>query len=68
MLRSVILCILVAAAFASPVDQLRSLCNDDNDSFACMKYKLMNYLETIISKDNYKVSSIKQTIIKDINN
>ncbi|XP_070505940.1 uncharacterized protein Osi19 [Chironomus tepperi] len=56
MLRSVILCILVAAAFASPVDQMRSMCDDDNDSFACMKYKLMSYLETIISKDNYKLT------------
>ena len=59
MLRSVILCLLVAVAFASPVDQIRSMCDDDNDSFACMKYKLMSYLETIISKDNYKVCSIK---------
>lgn len=55
MLQSVILCILIAAAFASPVDQTRSMCNDDSDSFECMKYKLMNYLETIISKDSYKV-------------
>ncbi|KAL7020344.1 hypothetical protein ACKWTF_011492 [Chironomus riparius] len=56
MLRSVILCILVAAAFASPVDQVRSMCDNDGDSFTCLKYKLMSYLETIISKDNYKLT------------
>lgn len=55
MIRSVVLCLVIASAFASPLEQMRSMCNEENDSFACMKYKLMNYLETIIKKDNYKV-------------
>lgn len=69
MFRSVILSVVVisslyAFAYAGPakkaygydaVEEMRSMCNEDNDSFACMKYKVMNFIENIIQKDNYKV-------------
>lgn len=38
------------------VQEMRSLCNDENDSFACMKLKVMNFLDTIMKKDNYKIT------------
>lgn len=37
------------------VEEVRSLCNDENDSFSCMKLKVMNFLDTILKKDSYKV-------------
>jgi hypothetical protein len=44
------------------VEEMRSMCNDENDSFSCMKFKVMNFLDTILSKDNYKVSFITTVI------
>lgn len=38
------------------VDEMRSLCNEENDSFACMKLKVMNFLDTVLKKDNYKIT------------
>lgn len=38
------------------VDEMRSMCNDENDSFSCMKLKVMNFLDTIVKKDNYKIT------------
>lgn len=38
------------------VEEMRSMCNDENDSFSCMKFKVMNFLDTILKKDNYKVN------------
>lgn len=38
------------------VEEMRSMCNDDNDSFSCMKLKVMNFLDTILKKDNYKIT------------
>ena len=75
MFRSVVLCVVIASAFANPaksadnlVDQMRSMCNEDNDSLSCMKYKLMNYMETIIQKDNFKViQKVVKNIQHDIN-
>lgn len=32
------------------------MCNEENDSFACMKLKVMNFLDTILRKDNYKLT------------
>lgn len=71
MFRSAIVCVVVLStlAYASPakkafwngtpidgmVEEMRSLCTEDNDSFSCMKYKVMNFLDTILQKDNYKV-------------
>lgn len=44
----------------TPVDglvaEMRSMCNDENDSFSCMKLKVMNFLDTIVKKDNYKIT------------
>ncbi|CRK87099.1 CLUMA_CG000828, isoform A [Clunio marinus] len=41
---------------AGLVDEMRSMCNEENDSFACMKLKVMTFLDTIIKKDNYKIT------------
>lgn len=38
------------------VEEMRSLCNDEKDSFACMKFKVMNFLDTVLKKDNYKLT------------
>lgn len=38
------------------VEEMRSMCNDENDSFSCMKFKLMNFLDTVMKKDNYKIT------------
>lgn len=38
------------------VDEMRSLCSEENDSFACMKLKVMNFIDTILKKDNYKIT------------
>lgn len=37
------------------VNEMRSNCADGNDSFACIKYKVINFLDTIFKKDSYKV-------------
>lgn len=41
---------------AGLVDEMRSMCNEENDSFSCMKLKVMNFLDTIVKKDNYKIT------------
>lgn len=72
MLRNVILCLVVMAGLVhsnpakpafwkgTPVDsfveEMRSMCNDENDSFSCMKLKVMNFLDTVMKKDNYKIT------------
>ena len=38
------------------VEEMRSMCNDENDSFSCMKLKVMNFLDTIVKKDSYKLT------------
>jgi hypothetical protein len=37
------------------IEEMRASCNDESDNLACMKYKLMNFLDTIFKKDNFKV-------------
>jgi Protein of unknown function (DUF1676) len=37
------------------VEEMRASCNDESDSLACMKLKLMNFLDTVFKKDNFKV-------------
>jgi hypothetical protein len=43
----------------TPVDglvaEMRSMCNE-NDAFSCMKLKVMNFLDSIAQKDNYKIT------------
>lgn len=67
MLKSVVVCVVVltSLACASPrnvspfdgmVEEMRSLCDEGNDSLACMKYKVMNFLDKILQKENFKVS------------
>lgn len=72
MFRSAVVCVvfLTSLAYAGPaktsfwngtpidgmVEEMRSLCNEENDSLSCAKYKVMNFLDTILHKDNYKVS------------
>ncbi|XP_058059622.1 uncharacterized protein LOC131210398 [Anopheles bellator] len=38
------------------VEEMRSLCSTENDSVACMKFKIMNFFDTIFRKDNFQVS------------
>lgn len=39
------------------VEEMRSLCSSENDSVACTKFKIMNFLDTIFKKDNFQVST-----------
>lgn len=41
---------------ASMVEEMRAMCNDQNDSFSCMKLKVMTFLDTVLKKDNYKIT------------
>lgn len=57
---------MVAAATASPakpqfwndgsVAEMRSMCNNDKDSFSCMKLKIVEFIETVMKKDNFKIT------------
>lgn len=70
MFRSALVCFVVftSLAYASPankgfsidasVEEVRSLCVDGNDSFECVKYKVMNFLSNLAQKDNFKVRKI----------
>ncbi|KAG7190687.1 hypothetical protein KM043_006765 [Ampulex compressa] len=65
-----VLCSLLALAAAQPaknefwkgtnmdqmVDQTKSECAQKNDEVACMKFKVLNLLDQIFRKDNFKVS------------
>lgn len=42
----------------SMVEEMRSSCSDGNDPLACMKYKVMNFLDTLFKKDSYQVIKI----------
>lgn len=67
--------VITSLAYASPakkafwngtpidgmVQEMRSLCSEENDSFACMKYKVMNFLNTVMQKDSFKVNFIGKT-------
>lgn len=46
------------------VEEMRSSCSDGNDALACMKFKVMNFLDSIFKKDSYQV--LKK--IKNYNN
>lgn len=37
------------------VEEMRSMCSSDNDSGACLKYKIMSFLDTVFKKDNFQV-------------
>jgi hypothetical protein len=44
----------------TPVDglvaEMRSMCIDENDSLSCAKLKVMNFLNDLAKKDNYKIT------------
>lgn len=66
MFRVFVCVIMIAAATASPakptlwndgaVAEMRSLCNNDKDSFSCMKLKIVDFIETVMRKDNFKIT------------
>lgn len=37
------------------VEEMRSLCSEGNDDFSCMKVKVLNYVETILKSQSFKV-------------
>lgn len=39
----------------SMVEEMRSSCSDGNDALACMKFKVMNFLDSVFKKDSYQV-------------
>lgn len=39
----------------STVEEMRSNCATGSDAIACMKFKVVNFLDTIFQKDNFKV-------------
>lgn len=66
MFRVFVCVIMIAVASASPakpslwndgaIAEMRSLCNNEKDSFSCMKLKVVDFIETIMKKDNFKLS------------
>lgn len=40
----------------STVEEMRSNCATGSDAIACMKFKVVNFLDTIFQKDNFKVA------------
>ncbi|XP_074100326.1 DUF1676 domain-containing protein Osi19 [Cotesia typhae] len=69
-IQSIVLTVVVALAAAQPakieawkssnmdsiVEQTKSDCARNNDDMACMKFKVLNLLDQIFRKDNFKVS------------
>lgn len=39
----------------STVEEMRSNCATGSNAIACMKFKVVNFLDTIFQKDNFKV-------------
>lgn len=39
------------------VEEMRSLCTEGNDNLSCMKFKVLNFIDTILKKDSFKVIS-----------
>ncbi|XP_044271485.1 uncharacterized protein LOC123015676 [Tribolium madens] len=42
-------------SFDSSVEEMRSLCTED-DPIACLKYKAISFLDSILQKDNFQIS------------
>ncbi|XP_055551189.1 uncharacterized protein LOC129733459 [Wyeomyia smithii] len=38
------------------VEEMRSMCSTDNDRGACLKYKIMSFLDTVFKKDNFQLT------------
>lgn len=62
----IVICVtfLLSQTYASPaksstidqaVNEMRSLCNDQNDAFSCIKYKALNFMNNIYKQDSFKV-------------
>lgn len=47
----------------SMVEEMRSNCASGTDSLACMKFKVINFLDTIFKKDNFQVYFVKNNIL-----
>ncbi|NP_001130004.1 osiris 19 precursor [Nasonia vitripennis] len=70
MARIIVLCAFVALAAAQPaknefwkgtsmdamVEQTKLECSQKNDEISCMKFKILNLLDQLFRKDNFKVS------------
>ncbi|GAB0087569.1 uncharacterized protein DMENIID0001_018960 [Sergentomyia squamirostris] len=37
------------------VEQMRSSCDDDSDTLSCLKFKVMNFLDSIFQKDRFQI-------------
>lgn len=75
-MKFLVLCSIVALAVAQPaklevwksasmdamVDQSKVECAQKNDEVACMKFKVLNLLDQIFRKDNFKVRSTSSSI------
>lgn len=62
-------CLLVSLAAGQPakhefwkgtsmdavVDQTKLECSQKNDEVACMKFKVLNFIDQVLRKDNFKV-------------
>lgn len=71
-MKVLVLCCFVALAAAQPaknefwkgtsmdsmMDQTKSECARKNDEISCMKFKVLNLLDQIFRKDNFKVKKI----------
>lgn len=68
-MKFIILCSFIALAVAQPaknelwkgtnldqmVDQTKAECAQKNDEVSCMKFKVLNLLDQLFRKDNFKV-------------
>uniref|UniRef100_A0A336LRU1 CSON002376 protein n=1 Tax=Culicoides sonorensis TaxID=179676 RepID=A0A336LRU1_CULSO len=76
---SIFITILISQSNSSPtrttliddeVQEIRSLCNDQNDPLSCLKFKAMNFLQTIFQQDSFKLSNdveIRKNGLEDFN-
>ncbi|XP_059610873.1 uncharacterized protein LOC132257852 [Phlebotomus argentipes] len=39
------------------VETMRSACNDDSDAFSCLKFKVINFLDSLFKKDRFEITS-----------
>lgn len=44
-------------SFDSSVEEMRALCAED-DPIACLKFKALSFLDSLLQKDNFQVTSL----------
>lgn len=57
------------SSFDAAINEARSLCNDQNDAFSCIKYKALNFMNNIYKQDSFKVCiflSVHKKIINQV--